>query len=78
MTAHCIDERLLLVEFGLELKFIKDKSQRTECQCMVSKDIGQNNTCLAGCQYCYATLNHQAAINNFKQHDAGEPFLIKK
>ena len=37
--------------------FIKDKSQRHECGCAPSKDIGEYNTCKHGCIYCYATKN---------------------
>lgn len=49
----------LKIEFqnGGNKKF-KDKGQREECQCMTSKDIGQYHTCMHGCVYCYATVNH--------------------
>lgn len=72
----CIDDRLLKAEFGIDLTFKKDKNQRLPCGCMVSKDIGINNTCLMGCEYCYATISHNSAIKNKKKHDPNFSSLI--
>ncbi len=55
--ARCIDDRLLSHEFGLEVAYKKDPSQRPHCHCTVSKDIGTYNTCRADCIYCYAIDN---------------------
>lgn len=59
---HCIDAELIsrlapddpmlqMWLFGAS----KDKGQRPACGCILSKDIGQYNTCTHGCLYCYAT-----------------------
>ncbi|MBL7086327.1 MAG: DUF1848 family protein [Candidatus Cloacimonetes bacterium] len=77
IPGKCIDDELLKNEFGINIKYKKDKSQRTECRCTISKDIGMNNTCLMGCKYCYANVSHQAAINNRKKHNPEFPSLIK-
>lgn len=50
----CIDGNYLNKLFGLKLNAIKDKSQRPECRCTISQDIGEYNTCKHGCIYCYA------------------------
>lgn len=50
-----------------------DKGQRQFCGCIKSKDIGEYNTCIHGCEYCYATANKELAIANFKKHQAN-PF----
>lgn len=50
----CIDDEYIRSVFGIEVNSRKDRSQRPECGCVQSKDIGEYNTCLHGCRYCYA------------------------
>ncbi len=59
---HCIDadliSRLAPDDTALQMWLFgasKDKGQRPACGCILSKDIGQYNTCTHGCLYCYAT-----------------------
>lgn len=46
----------------------KDKGQRQLCGCIVSKDIGEYNTCPHLCEYCYANASKDAAVRNWQQH----------
>lgn len=46
----------------------RDKGQRLFCGCIVSKDIGEYNTCPHLCEYCYANASKDAAVFNWKRH----------
>jgi len=65
----CIDEEILHQGWALNLKYRKDPSQRDSCLCMISKDIGINDTCMHGCPYCYATINYSVAQHRYAEHD---------
>lgn len=48
----------------------RDKGQRLFCGCIVSKDIGEYNTCPHLCEYCYANATKQLALQNWGCHKA--------
>jgi DNA repair photolyase len=72
----CIDADHLSRIFGVTIHSFKAKNQRKDCGCDHSQDIGQYDTCLHGCAYCYATKNLPAALKNRSVHDPQSPCLI--
>ena len=61
-----------LVPVGKNRKLV-DAGQRKACGCMISKDIGEYNTCPHLCHYCYANANSTEAMANWNRHQAN-PF----
>jgi hypothetical protein len=72
----CVDDELIRRLFGIEVEERKDSSQRPACGCVVSRDIGMYDSCLFGCQYCYATTSFQAARRHHAEHDPHSPSLL--
>ena len=72
----CVDPVLLQNEFNIRVPMRKDPGQRDTCACAVSKDIGMYDSCLYGCQYCYATSSFSRARDNFAAHDPSSPSLL--
>ena len=58
--------------YAIKRKDNRDKGQRPACGCIMSKDIGEYNTCPHQCEYCYANTSKEAALRNFaRAHETG-------
>lgn len=75
-AGKCIDSDLIAKITGNYLKYGKDKNQREECGCVQSVDIGEYNTCIHGCTYCYANFNKDMAKKNYELHNKEGELLI--
>lgn len=71
----CIDNELIEKITGYKLSVGRD-NQRNACGCIKCIDIGEYNTCMHKCLYCYANINKDAAFKNYKLHDTKSPLLI--
>ena len=83
MIKYFSDDQKLMAHLGVEIikgdlfnpndtiikhKKNKDGGQREFCGCIVSKDIGEYNTCPHLCEYCYANAGKEAAVKNWQRH----------
>ena len=71
----CIDKDLIERLTGAKIKAKKDKTQRPECLCAESIDVGAYNTCRNGCKYCYANFSYESVLDNSKRYDVNSPML---
>lgn len=72
----CVDDGYIKSVFGIDVTGKKDPSQRKACGCVVSKDIGMYDSCLFGCQYCYATQSFDLARSHHSKHNPQSPSLV--
>jgi hypothetical protein len=70
VPGRCVDAHLLNEISGRESSSLRHHNQRAGCLCHNSVDIGVNNSCGFGCQYCYATANHDRARETVNKHNS--------
>ena len=72
----CIDKDMIEKILDCRIQVDRDNSQRLECGCIESIDIGTYNTCLNGCIYCYANYSDENVRRNCVNYDPASPILF--
>ena len=70
----CLDEQALNL-IGIYPEKIKQSSP-WGCACYPNTSIGEYNTCLHKCKYCYASADFDQCDQNYSMHDPTSPLLI--
>lgn len=76
--SKCIDGDLIEKIIGCQIthKNTKYDKQRLSCGCIQCIDMGNYDTCIHGCLYCYANVNKQKAKENYKLHNKESEILL--
>lgn len=77
----CMSQEIVEKAIGFGLKPPSKQSKRASngkivCNCLMGNDIGDYNSCMHLCKYCYANFNKTLVQKNFKLHNPNSPFLI--
>lgn len=75
VKGECLSHELAYILTG---KMFKSSNVRKEkkCECVQMVDIGDYNSCMHMCKYCYANYDEKAVSSNFKRHDDNSSLLI--
>jgi hypothetical protein len=73
--SHCVDAGRMAQVAGQPVT-AKPGKGRPGCGCFLNRDIGDYDTCVHGCKYCYATASAWLAKRLHGAHDAHADMLI--
>ena len=72
----CITKEIITNVLGLNVKDKKPNGSLGCGFCYPVVNIGEYNTCMNKCKYCYASSDFRACEDNFNKHDPNSPYLI--
>ncbi|MBQ0065537.1 MAG: DUF1848 domain-containing protein [Firmicutes bacterium] len=73
----CFSKTIVESLFDGRIKIPSSKTGgRKECACLITGDIGEYNTCMHLCRYCYANYSKELVMENYHRHDPNSPLLI--
>ena len=72
----CITKEIINNVLDLNVKDLKPNGSLGCGFCYPVVNIGEYNTCLNKCKYCYASSDFEACEKNFTKHNPNSPYLI--
>lgn len=72
----CITKEIINTVLDLNVKNLKPNGALGCGHCYPVVNIGEYNTCLNKCKYCYASSDFEACQKNFEKHNPNSPYLI--
>ena len=72
----CITKEIINTVLDLNVKDLKPNGALGCGHCYPVVNIGEYNTCLNKCKYCYASSDFEACQKNFEKHNPNSPYLI--
>ena len=75
IKGECLSHELAYILTGKKFKSSNVRKEK-KCECVQMVDIGDYNSCLHMCKYCYANYDEKAVSSNFERHDDNSSLLI--
>lgn len=72
----CVNQETIEKSLNITLNIPRLPQARTGCNCILGADIGQYNTCMHHCKYCYANYDTLTVQKQFLNHNPFSPLLI--
>ena len=75
INGECLSHELAYILTGKKFKSSNVRKEK-KCECVQMVDIGDYNSCMHMCKYCYANYDEKAVSSNFERHDDNSSLLI--
>lgn len=75
VKGECLSHELAYILTGKKFKSSNVRKEK-KCECVQMVDIGDYNSCMQMCKYCYANYDEKAVSSNFERHDDNSSLLI--
>lgn len=75
VKGECLSHELAYILTGKKFKSSNVRKEK-KCVCVQMVDIGDYNSCMHMCKYCYANYDEKAVSSNFERHDDNSSLLI--
>lgn len=75
VKGECLSHELAYILTGKKFKSSNVRKEK-KCECVQMVDIGDYNSCMHMCKYCYANYDEKAVSSNFERHDDNSSSLL--